>query len=201
MDVNNEHLTQKAKRDLALIESALKENDQRAYTELMNIYKETVYYLMYKMTNNHNDAYDLTIEAFGKAFRYLKQYTPQYAFSTWLFKIASNNAIDYIRRKKFYYTSIDVEPENEETSSFSSFLKDSNPDPEEQFIKKQRKKLVRSIVQNLKPEYREIIELRFYHEMSYEEIAKHLQMPLGTVKAKLFRARELIFQILKNKNI
>jgi RNA polymerase sigma-70 factor (ECF subfamily) len=201
MDLNDEHLTSKAKRDLALIDRALKENDQSAYTELMNLYRDAVYYLMYKMTNNHNDAYDLTLEAFGKAFRYLKQYTPQYAFSTWLFKIASNNALDYIRRKKFYYTSLDEDYENEDYITLSQTLKDTNPNPEEQFIKKQRKRIVRKIIQDLKPEYREIIELRFYHEMSYEEIAEYLNLPLGTVKAKLFRARELIYQILKDKNI
>lgn len=200
MELENEHLTGKAKRDLKLIERALKDNDQSAYAELMSLYKDSVYYLMYKMTGDHNDAYDLTIEAFGKAFRYLRQYSTQYAFSTWLYKIASNNAIDYIRRKKFYYTSLDEDREDEEQPSIRHTLKDTNPNPEELYIKKQRKRLIKKILEQLKPEYREIIELRFYNELSYEEIAEYLNIPIGTVKAKLFRARELLYQILKNKN-
>ncbi|MCX7697231.1 MAG: sigma-70 family RNA polymerase sigma factor [Bacteroidales bacterium] len=201
MELEHDHLTEKAKRDLKLIERALKDNDQAAYAELLSLYKDSVYYLMYKMTGDHNDAYDLTIEAFGKAFRYLRQYSTQYAFSTWLYKIASNNAIDYIRRKKFYYTSLDEEKEDEEQMFIRHTLKDTCPNPEELFIKKQRKKLVKKILEQLKPDYREIIELRFYNELSYEEIAEYLNIPIGTVKAKLFRARELLYQILKNKNI
>jgi len=99
-------LTDKAQRDYRLVQLAIKEGDQKAYAELLGYYKDAIYFLLLKMTNNPDDADDLTIEAFGKAFNKLDQYTPDYAFSTWLFKIASNNCIDYIRRKKMELLSI-----------------------------------------------------------------------------------------------
>ncbi|HML85925.1 MAG TPA: sigma-70 family RNA polymerase sigma factor, partial [Bacteroidales bacterium] len=95
----NPNLTNKANRDFQLVQAALNQGDQRAYAELMNNYRDSLYFLLLKMTNDPVDAEDLTIEAFGKAFRNLHQYTPNYAFSTWLFKIASNNCIDFMRRK------------------------------------------------------------------------------------------------------
>lgn len=96
----NENLSTKAVHDFKLIRLALDNSDQKAYAELMGRYRDSVYYMLLKMVNNKDDADDLTIEAFGKAFKSLHQYTPNYAFSTWLFKIASNNAIDFIRKKK-----------------------------------------------------------------------------------------------------
>ena len=97
------HLTEKGLRDYKLVQLAIDKGDQRAYAELMKNYKDSIYFMLLKMTNNPDDAEDLTIEAFGKAFEKLHQYTPNYAFSTWLFKIASNNCIDFIRKKKNKY--------------------------------------------------------------------------------------------------
>ena len=94
-----ENLSEKAKHDLLLLELAKKGN-QAAFTELMHRYRDSIYYMMFKMVKNEDDADDLTIEAFGKAFSRLEQYSPGFAFSTWLFKIASNNCIDFIRKKK-----------------------------------------------------------------------------------------------------
>jgi len=96
----NPNLTDKALRDYQLVLAAINQGAQRAYATLMNNYRDSLYFMLLKMTNNANDADDLTIEAFGKAFKKLEQYTPEYAFSTWLFKIASNNCIDFMRKKK-----------------------------------------------------------------------------------------------------
>ena len=96
----NLRLTDKALRDYELVKAALERGEQNAYAELMRNYRDSLYFMMLKMTNNPQDADDLTIEAFGKAFKNLRQYTPDYAFSTWLFKIASNNCIDFIRKRK-----------------------------------------------------------------------------------------------------
>src|SRR5512133_3346966 len=93
-------LTGKAQRDCELVKAALDRGEQSAYAELMKNYRDTLYFMMLKMTNNPEDADDLTIEAFGKAFKNLKQYTPDYAFSTWLFRIASNNCIDFLRKNR-----------------------------------------------------------------------------------------------------
>lgn len=193
----NSNLSEKAQFDIMLVERA-KNDDQAAYAQLMNRYREAIYYMLLKMVNNASDAEDLTIEAFGKAFKNLEQYTPNFAFSTWLFKIASNNCIDFIRKKRIDHISLDREIGDKDRAS--NIIMAEVPDPEEDLIKKQKAKLMRSIVTTLKPRYRELVELRYFKEFSYEEIADELNLPLGTVKAQLFRARELLYNILKQKN-
>lgn len=192
------HFTEKAKRDYILVRRAVDEGDQKAYAELMKHYKDSIYFMLLKMTNSPDDADDLTIEAFGKAFKKLHQYTPNYAFSTWLFKIASNNCIDFIRKKKKITVSIDKSYDDENGTEMSQTLPSEGMDPEEHIMKKQKIKLMHEVVEKLKPRYRRLIELRYFKELSYEEIAEELELPLGTVKAQLFRAREFLFNILKN---
>lgn len=198
MDELENNLSEKAVYDYALIRSALDRADQKAYAELMGRYRDSVYFMLLKMVNNKDDADDLTIEAFGKAFKRLHQYTPNYAFSTWLFKIASNNCIDFIRRKKMVTFSIDKTFENEEGSEMSMDIKAESLNPEENMVKKQKVKHMREVVEKLKPRYRVLVEMRYFEELSYEEIAEKLELPLGTVKAQLFRAREFLANILKN---
>ncbi len=192
------HLTDKALRDYKLVQQAINSGDQIAYAELLNNYRDSLYFMLLKMTNNPVDADDLTIEAFGKAFKNLHQYTPDFAFSTWLFKIASNNCIDFIRKKKKNTFSIDKPYDNTEGDDLSNNLPSQSLDPEEVLIKDQKIKLMRQIVEKLKPHYRNLIELRYFKEYSYEEIAQELELPLGTVKAQLFRSREFLFNILKH---
>jgi len=192
------HLTDKALRDYKLVQLAVNDSDQKAYADLMNNYRDSIYFMLLKMTNNTDDADDLTIEAFGKAFKNLHQYTPDYAFSTWLFKIASNNGIDFIRKKKKMTFSMDRSFENEDGTELSHNIPANVLDPEENIIKKQKIKLMREIVERLKPRYRCLVEMRYFQELSYEEIAIELELPLGTVKAQLFRAREFLYNILKN---
>lgn len=192
------NLSTKAVYDYNLIRAALEKNDQKAYAELMGRYRDSVYFMLLKMVNNKDDADDLTIEAFGKAFKRLNQYTPTFAFSTWLFKIASNNCIDFIRRKKMITFSIDKTFENDEGSEMSVNIKADGLNPEEHLVKKQKVKHMREIVEKLKPRYRVLVELRYFDELSYEEISDKLELPLGTVKAQLFRAREFLANIMKN---
>lgn len=194
-----ERLTTKAVYDYKLIQLALHKGDQKAYAELLQRYRESVYFMMLRMCNNKDDAEDLTIEAFGRAFKRLEQYTPNYAFSTWLFKIASNNAIDFLRnKKKNTALSLDSKMENEEGQEFSKNIQASTLDPEENFMKKQKMELLRDVVEKLKPRYKELVKMRYYEELSYEEIAVKLELPVGTVKAQLFRARDFLYNILKN---
>ncbi len=196
----SEKLTTKAVYDYKLIQQALRHGDQKAYAELLHRYRESVYFTMLRMCNNKDDAEDLTIEAFGRAFKRLDQYTPTYAFSTWLFKIASNNAIDFLRnKKKSTSLSLDTKMENDEGQEFSKNIKSQTLDPEENIIKKQKVELLRDVVEKLKPRYRELVKMRYYEELSYEEIAGKLDLPVGTVKAQLFRAREFLYNILKNQ--
>ena len=197
MDVKiNKNLSQRALEDYELVKKAVA-GDQKAYAILMERYRSSIYHMMLKMVNNREDADDLTLEAFGKAFNKLQTYAPKYAFSTWLFKIATNNCIDYIRKKRLHLLSIDEPLENEGAQSFSNNLKASTLDPEERFIKQQRVKLMRKVMGKLSVKYRLMIELRYFEELTYDEIAKELDIPLGTVKAQLFRAKEILYNLLR----
>ncbi len=201
LNEDKEHkLTTKAVYDYKLVLLALEQGDQKAYAELLQRYRESVFFMMLKMCNNKDDAEDLTIEAFGRAFKKLHQYSPDFAFSTWLFKIASNNAIDFIRKKKQKYSiSLDNRNDYSESGDHSANIKASGLDPEENFIKKQKIESVRVLVDSLKPKYKEMIELFYFQEMSHEEISKKLNLPIGTIKAQLFRARDLLYNALKGK--
>ncbi|MFY7708762.1 MAG: RNA polymerase sigma factor [Flavobacteriales bacterium] len=192
------HLSEKGQYDYHLVQKAIHEKDQKAYAELMERYREPIYFMLLKMVNNKDDAEDLTIEAFGKAFRRMHQYTPQFAFSTWLFKIATNNCIDYIRKKRIKAISIDQGFSTEDGDTIEISVKDAVLDPAEAMQKEERIKKMREIVDKLKPRYRRLVEMRYFDELAYEEIAEELNLPLGTVKAQLFRAREFLFQMMQN---
>lgn len=198
MVVPGPNLSEKALYDYNLVRDAIESKSQRAYAELMDRYRDSIYFMLLKMVNNKDDAEDLTIEAFGKAFKKLHQYTPNYAFSTWLFKIASNNCIDFIRKKKKNTFSINRTLENDEGSELEIDLKSDALDPEQSFMREQKIQIMHAVVKKLKPRYRTLVELRYFKEYSYEEIAEHLDIPLGTVKAQLFRAREFLYNIMKN---
>lgn len=191
----NQNLSDKAQQDIKFVEAAMMGN-QQAFAELMDRYRDTIFYMLLRMVRNKSDADDLTIEAFGKAFKNIHQYTPNFAFSTWLFKIASNNCIDFLRKKKSNTISIDSQSDDQNKDQQITIVSGSL-DPEEDFIKKQEAKLMRNIVEKLKPRYRELVRLRYFNEYSYEEISAEMNIPLGTVKAQLFRARELLNNILK----
>ena len=193
----NSNLSAKGARDWKLIQLALKKGDQKAYADLMGRYKDTIFFMLLKMVKDKDDADDLTIEAFGKAFRNLGQYTPDFAFSTWLFKIATNNCIDFIRRKKDA-VSLDRTYENADGDEMSFEPKSDTLNPEEKAIKKQKIQMMQSVVEKLQPRYRMLVELRYFQEKSYEEIAAELDLPIGTVKAQLFRARELLYHTLRH---
>jgi len=188
-----------AKEDQRLVILAIKNNDQSAYAKLLERYKDSIYFMINKMVNSKIDAEDLTIEAFGKAFNNIEKYNPNYAFSTWLFKIAVNNTIDFIRKKRLKQSSLDETKSNKDGESYAIDIKSDALDPEETYIRDQRKLLAVNITEKLPDHYRKLIEMRYFDELSYGEIAAKLDMPLGTVKAQLFRAKELLFNIVKKK--
>jgi RNA polymerase sigma factor (sigma-70 family) len=194
--VENQHLSDRAKQDLELVEQA-RIGKQSAYAELMDRYRDSIYYMMLKMVRNADDADDLTIEAFGKAFSRLDQYSPSFAFSTWLYKIASNNSIDFIRKKRIQVTSMDSGYVNDDGERIQVDAKSSTMNPEESIIHGQKVIHMRMLVSKLKPRYRVLVEKRYFDELSYEEIAEELQLPLGTVKAQLFRARDFLANMME----
>jgi RNA polymerase sigma-70 factor (ECF subfamily) len=192
MEINHD-LSEKARGDLLLVEEAKKGNE-KAFASLMNRYRDSIYYMLLKMVNNPYDAEDLTIEAFGKAFRNIESYTPRYAFSTWLFKIATNNCVDFIRKKQLSPTPLDHLQDSMDNVTVN--IQSDLPDPEESLINHQKIAALKDIVSQLKPRYKALIELRYYKEYSYEEISSELNLPIGTVKAQLYRAKTLLYNIL-----
>ena len=192
------HLSEKAQKDYELVIRATKKKDQQAFAELMDKYKDSIYYMLLKMVNNNDDAEDLTLEAFGKAFNRLHQYTPNFAFSTWLFKIATNNCIDFLRKKKKNVMSVDNRIPNNDGDDFMFEIKSEGMTPEQLAMNDQKIQLMRQYVKKLKPRYEILVEMRYFKEMSYDENSDELNLPLGTVKAQLFRAREFLYNIMKH---
>ena len=183
--------------DATLIKRAL-DGDQKAFRKLRQKYHEAIYNLIYRMIRDKDEVADLTQEAFIKAFMSLSSFNDEYAFSTWLYKIATNNCIDYIRRKKLQTFSIDKPIESKE-SEFSFELPDSTYEPDRDMIARQRKKLLEDAITSLPAKYRQVIHLRHVEEREYQEIATMLKLPLGTVKAHIFRAREMLNKYLRDK--
>ena len=190
------NLTEKGERDLILVKKALETGDPEAYNKLMKLYRDPIYFMLYEKINNQEVAKDLTIEALGKAFQKLHLYTPDFAFSTWLYTVARNHCIDYLRKNKLPTVSLErmMVDDFGKRRSFDIVSKDL--DPSETLEKKQRVAILRRIIQRLKPKYRELVKLRYFKELSYEEISETLDIPLGTVKAQLHRSREQLFKIL-----
>lgn len=191
---------ERAVRDYQLVLAARDKGDQRAYADLMRFYREPVYLMLLRMTHNPTEADDLTIETFGKAFCQLHSYTPQNNFSTWLFSIASNNFIDFVRKQRMETISLNDMSVRSDDDRIEYTLPSDNPNPEEELIDYQRGVLLREVVKQLKPRYRRIVEMRYFDELSYEEIAQKLNIPLGTVKIHLRRARMLLAEIIESQH-
>ena len=190
------NLSDKGERDLKLINRALETGDPKAYNELMRLYRDPIYFMLYEKLGDQDLAKDLTIESLGKAFRKLHLYVPDYTFSTWLFTVARNHCIDYLRKRKLPTFSIDQIINDDDGKKISLDLESTDPNPERILITKQRIKILRRVVKQLKPVYRNLVRLRYFKEYSYDEISKELDIPLGTVKAQLYRSREQLFKIL-----
>ena len=188
------NLSEKALVDWELVQRACN-GDEEAFRVLHDKYRSKIYYLVLKIVNNPTDAEDVTIEAFGKAFKNINQYVPRYAFSSWLFKIATNNSIDYCRRKRLLQK--DYEEANADSTSKEAMMTAAGPDPEQQLIREQNIERLRHLVTSLRPQYQKLVQLRYFDELSYEEISVELALPMWTVKAQLFRARNMLQELLR----
>ena len=198
MDANRQ-FSEKALQDFKLVNQAINEGDERAFAELMSRYKKSVYFMILKMVRNVDDAEDLTIEAFAKAFKNLGRFKQDYTFTTWLFRIATNNAIDFLRKKKLDTFSINTSYSNEDGTNLNIDIEDQNLTPIESTIHAEEIEFVHLLVTKLPSKYQRIVKLRYFEELSYEEIAIKLDTPLGTIKAQLHRARELMQTLFKDK--
>jgi RNA polymerase sigma factor (sigma-70 family) len=160
----------------------------------MDKYHDAIFNFIFRMVREREQVEDLTQEAFIKAFASLGSFNDEYAFSTWLYKIATNNSIDFIRKKKLQMFSID-KPIESKDSDFTFELPDDSYEP----VAGQKVAMLNEAIDRLPEKYRMVIRLRHVEERSYEEIARQLKLPIGTVKAHIFRARELLYKQLKGK--
>ena len=188
---------QSRQEDSRLIHSALS-GDKNAYKRLLQKYHDQIYSFIFRMVHDRQQVEDLTQEAFIKAFASLKNFNEEYAFSTWLYKIATNNCIDYIRKRKLPTFSID-KPIQSKDNDYKFELPDITFQPDRQIIASQRTKLLQQAISRLPEKYKRVIHLRHTEERSYEEIAEMLKLPIGTVKAHIFRAREMLYKYLREK--
>ena len=185
--------------DLLLIERC-KRGDQAAYTLLLRKYQNSVYHLCRKMVRNPEEARDLSQEAFVKTFASLERYNPVYAFSSWLYKITANLCIDHIRKQRMKFYSID-EPVDGDEGPIARQLEDPGERPDEVSERAELGSRIRAAIDQLPEHYRVILLLRHHEQLSYDEIAQQLSIPLGTVKARIHRAREGLKQILQGQSM
>lgn len=185
------------KEDADLIERAVA-GDQQAFTQLRQKYYPTIAGLIRRMMRNSDDIEDLIQETFVKAFNAIATFNHDYAFSTWLYRIASNHCIDFLRKKRLKTFSID-QPLETSDGEMQYEISDSTWLPDSDIHNREKTALLQNAIQELPDKYRVVIELRHSEELDYQEIANKLGLPLGTVKAHLFRAREMLYKKLKSK--
>lgn len=173
---------------------AAKQGDQTAFTSLLNQYWSEVYHFILKQTGNETDAEDITIETFSKAFSHIQSYDATFAFNTWLLTIAKNTHIDLIRKRK-NFSFVDL---SDEEQQYNNIIDDSET-IEDELIREQNLEIFKNYIKLLKPHYQEVIELRFFQELSYNEIAEILNEPLNNVKIKIMRAKKLLAEIILNQ--
>ncbi len=174
------------------------DGDEGAYKQLLDNYRGALFNLLYKMVRNKEETEDLVQEAFMKAFRALPSFNEEYAFSTWLYKIAINNCIDHMRKKRLKTYSMN-KPVQSKDGELDREFPDTSMSPDKNLLADERATLIETAIDELPENYRIAIVLRHSEEKSYEEIAQLLNIPLGTVKARIFRAREMLKKMLKNK--
>lgn len=195
-NVVRENASASSLEDDKFVKKAIK-GDQDAYKQIMDKYQKPLYFHVLKMVRNHEQVEDLVQEAFMKAFNNLNSYNTNYAFSTWLYRITTNHTIDYLRKRKLNTTSIN-DPVKTRDGEMEIQIRDE-AETDRNIIRKERKQIIHQAINDLPKKYRKVIEMRHLQELSYQEIAEHLDLPLGTVKAHIFRAREMLYKELKDK--
>lgn len=189
--------SESSKQDYILVQKAL-EGNEKAYQKLVDKYNRAMYFHILKMVRNQDIIEDLIQEVFMKAFDNLSSYNSDFAFSTWLYRIATNHSIDYLRKKKLQTYSID-QPVDGKDGEMQVELPDNESETDDYIIRKQRHGIIHEAIDSLPDKYKQVIEMRHMEEKSYQEISDLLDLPLGTIKAHLFRARELLNKYLKDK--
>ena len=198
----NQNLSANARRDIKLVTEVIS-GDTKVLNQLIKIYTASIYLVIVKLVYHKEVAKELTNEVFEKAFFNIHQFESNTPFSSWLYRIAHNHAIDHLRKKKgvgsclvipnSYIKRIDEENQDKINSYIDN--------PEEVMIKDEKAEILRKVVSDLQPMYRQLLEMRYFAEYTYDEISDELKIPVGTVKVTLFRSRKLLFEMLKNSEI
>lgn len=191
--------TERVQHDYQLVCAARDHGSHKAYADLMAAYREPLYLLLLRMTHNTTTAADLTVDTFSKAFLQLHRYAPTGTFSSWLYTIGVNTYIDHLRRKRIDTVPLSATERTPDGEYIEYQIPSGSPNPEEAMMRIERDETLRQVVAELKQPYRQIVEMRYYEDMSYEEIAQKLHVPIGTVKIRLSRAKGLMAAILHKK--
>jgi RNA polymerase sigma-70 factor (ECF subfamily) len=186
-----------SEEDRGLVRQAL-EGDRRAYDRLARKYREPLVRHVARLVRDRDDVDDLVQEALTKALTQLASYDPSYAFSTWLYRIATNHSIDHLRRRKLATYSLD-QPIRTKDGEMQAEVPDSTWRPDRHVVADQQRTLINEAIARLPEKYHRVIVMRHVEELAYEEIAEQLDLPLGTVKAHIFRARALLYRYLKDR--
>ncbi len=179
----------KAKVDILALVSQAKKGQRRAQNIILNTYWDNVYYYIFSKIKNENDAEDITIQTFTKAFSKLKLYNPDFDFKTWLISISHNTMLDFLKKNKVSLTS---------DMNFALEVPIEEPSPEDQLINKQKILEIKHYLKQLKPNYRKVLEMRYLEEKTYKEIAKELNLNISNVKIQVLRGKKLLFELMKN---
>lgn len=186
-----------SKADLVLVDR-VKGGDQQAFKELFEKYKQPLYYHILKMVHRSDVVEDLQQEVFLKAFDNIYSYNSGFAFSTWLYRITTNHTIDYLRKKRLKTMSID-DPIKTKDGEVGIDVPDEDAESDDLVMQKQRSAIIKQALESLPEKYRMVIQYRHMEELSYQEIADLMDLPLGTIKAHIFRAREMLYKYLKDR--
>lgn len=186
-----------SKADLLVVQRAI-DGDQQAFRELFEKYRRPLFFHILKMVHDREIIDDLIQEVFLKAFDNIHSYNTGYAFSTWLYRITTNHTIDHLRKKRLKTFSLD-EPIRTKDGDMGIEVADQDARSDDQIMQNQRRSVIREALKSLPAKYREVIEYRHMDELSYQEIADIMDLPLGTIKAHIFRARELLYKYLKDR--
>lgn len=174
--------------------SRAKKNDQKAFNYLLDMFWDDVYGFQLKRTHNENDAEDITIQTFSKAFDRIETFNDKYAFKTWLITISKNIHIDLLRKEKQSITQVISQDDRDIFQ-----VLDESPSAEDKLITEQHLAKLLCDIKKLKPHYQEVINLRYFQEFSYKEISEELKEPINNVKVKLLRAKKLLAEIIRKK--
>ena len=179
-------------KDIEQLVAQAKRGDQKAFNDLLNLYWKDVYVFQLGKSRSEDEAEDITIKSFARAFDKIDTFDEKYKFKTWLFTISNNLYIDEMRKKKTETISIHKNPKEIHK------IADEDPSPADQLIQEQNLAQLKAFIQQLKPHYQVVINMRFFQELSYKEMAEKIGEPMNNIKVKLLRAKKLLAEIINN---